>query len=442
MKYCRLFWNGELSLRQFGNPSSRRIAFLLMLLIIAVFVSKSDSRRHYQRGDFTRFTLAAARLSLANQNPYDKRVVGRNYKYPPLNIAIIAPLTLVDTYTAQGIWTAINFGLLLLTIREHARFFGPRKIPLWVWALAFGAAFRFFWENLKLGQWNTSVYCCTILGLARIQRKAVRRGAMLVGFASVLKYWPISFLLYFSARKQWRIAGWIFAAIIFMFFVVPSAVFGPRRNAELLHQFVQSAQSHYSKIAAGKTSYSVSGRSTIYRMLTPAPMKLDNIPYDSNLFNLKRNTASLISNVFALGIVVFAFCYIRKIHTEPGNQKLLTLLLIGFWISVVLTVSPGVREAHLLATFTPLFAIGAAIDSKCLSPEIKRAAIALALSSVGCILICAEISDSFVYHDWLRAHGCDAIGVLLAAIAILLCLNQLKVPRAPAELQFRKNSCA
>lgn len=417
----------------FRIPWVRAALVPLILIAAAVFVSISDARRGRVRGDFTRFSLAASRALLQGENPYIKDNVGRNYKYLPTNAVLLFPLAPLPNHVAQGIWFACNTGLIIACVRRHRALLQGLRVPWWVLLIAFGMTFRLIWMNLKLGQWNLPVYCLALVGLEMLHRDRLR-GALLVGLAATLKYMPAFFLLYFALRREWRKAGALAAAIVLWVFLVPGLVLGPLRHFELLGHFYTASTHRLHDISRGERSSSLSLRSTVYRMVSPVYIELENKHYYTNLFHLDRAQAARVADGVALAVLMgtgaLTFFVVRRRPKLPPEGN---LLLIGGWFLSFLMISPGVRHAQLLTLFTPTYAVTALLVSPRVGKGLKRT-IAVSLPVVLVLITApAEIIREARYQLLFEAWGSLAWATVILAALTVAGLLQVSRPE-PGEL--------
>ncbi len=386
---------------------------VLGLAVLAFAVEKSDQRGEKIRGDLTRYSLAASRILAAKGNPYSKQSVGRNYKYLPTNAIVLLPLTKVSEYRAQGIWFAINVGLLLWCVTLHHRILAPARVPVWVTAAALAVCIRMVWQNLKLGQWNTSVYCLSFIGLFYLYRHRRVAGALALGLASVLKFTPLVFLLFFAVRRQWKVVSLLTVAILLWIFMPPVVIMGPAKTADVFRTFVQKSWFRYNNITMGPNVYSVSLRSTVYRYLYPATMHFHNdVEYTAAFVNLGAKRANRIALVvslfFAAGTLFLTFRYAGPNRPLP---PLGYLALLGNWYAMVTLYSPGLREAQMITVFTPLFAVAASLTVSGRSPSawqwLSLAVIAVSLNAT------TRIFKGTTYQNKLLLYGILAVAQLL-----------------------------
>ncbi|MDX2177300.1 MAG: glycosyltransferase family 87 protein [Candidatus Sumerlaeia bacterium] len=333
---------------------------LLAVLIAGLATGFSDARRERVRGDFAKFSLAAAQVLYEGGNPYDKGEVGKNYKYFPLNATLLGPFTLVPRPAAQGAWFALNLALLLLAMLVHADFLARWRPPWWVWMFALALAARFLWQNLKMGQWNTSVYALSVLGVWLAARRPVA-GGVLVALAGSIKYLPFAFLAAFGLQRNGRAALGVLLGAVLWLLVVPTAILGPARHGELLAAFRDKARDAYGEMRGVEdvvVGYSL--RTTLFRYLHPVSHQDQSITAPIAIIELPKGPASLLSDALVLAVAFPALWLTWRLGRRgPAGLTPAALGVLALWFLLFLLASPEVRKAHLLTVFTPLLFVAA-----------------------------------------------------------------------------------
>lgn len=402
-------------------------AVVVLWLALALVVSVGDAVTGKVRRDFASYSLAAAKTMFQGGNPYSRGDAQTSYKYFPLNATLLWPFTKMPLPIAQGIWTATNATLLVISLWAH-RYIWARnlRVPWWVWAIAFAVALRFFVKNLRLGQWNTTVYCLSFLGLTAIYHGRERVGAFLTSLAAALKYMPSFFAIYLALRGRWRAAVLMLAGFCFWVLVVPTLVHGPARHWELLKNYWGRASKQYEGMVSGDYTSSLSLRSTVMRMTSDVKPRIpDPDTYDFTVVLLPKETARRLSEVVAYATLVatlgMTFLVTRRqtqsTSADQGTDErtgraaaeiLSEFLLIGLWYTTFLMISPESRTPHFLTTFTPAFALGVCLANEICARKVKTPVALLLGASALFLLLGSEISEHARYHLILKGLGCYA----------------------------------
>jgi hypothetical protein len=423
-------------------------ALAALWLVLAIVVSTGDALTGSTRRDFTSYSLAAARTMYQGGNPYSREDAKTSYKYLPLNATLLWPFTRMPVALAQGMWTATNVVLLAVCLWAHRRLWAHELcVPWWVWAVALAVGLRFFVKNIRLGQWNTSVYCLSFLGLTVLYRGRAWLGGALLALAAALKYMPSFFVVLLGLERRWRAMAIVVLAYVGWVFVLPTIVHGPSRHLELLALYRQKAAKSYNHMLDGDYTSSLSLRSTVMRLTSPIKSRLPNPDaYDFTIVLLPKATARLLSEAVALVVflaTVGASWYILRrqaslrAESRPESASfdnplgaMQQLLLIGLWYTMLLMISPETRTPHFLTLFTPAFALSLVLANWRWHAA-RRALVALLLGAATVFLLAtAEISEKARYHliaSGLGAYAWAQVAMWLACLFALSVVSQ--VPR-------------
>jgi len=418
----------------------RSLLAVLLLVGIAVRIAHSDKRHHRLRKDFTTFTLAASRVMFDGGNPYDRDLVKHNYKYFPTNAVLLYPFTKINVYAAQGVWYALNVGLLMLAFASMGRLLGRWRVPWWIYLLAIGGAARVVVSNLRLGQWNTSVFCLSIIGLALVHGRprgelndaeprdsmpatAARPwlGSALLGLAITLKFMPAIFLVYFALRRRWLDLGRTLLAVVIWIIVFPAICLGPSRTLHLLQEYREASTARMHKITRAQDTSSVSVHSVLYRALSPVPLESKGRYFYSNVADLNRRDASRVaavcSAVFLLGF--FAWVW-RMVERRRGTlHPLQQLVIIGMFYVAWFIAMPGVRMAQLISLLPALLGV-LAVAWHTTDRTARNWIIILFAAGVASHVASSEFVNETTYNLLWEASGAEAVMLLLLMAAGVL----------------------
>ncbi len=414
-------------------------AVVLAWLCLSLIISVHDTLKGNLRRDFTRYSRAASIALFEGKDPYEKDPKRGTYKYYPLNATILWPFTKMPVPIAQGIWTATNITLLALCLWAHRRIWTVQlRVPWWVWAIAFAVALRFFVKNLRLGQWNTSVYCLSFLGLTALYRGRVWLGGQLVGLAAGLKYLPSFFLLYGALRRHWLACATMLAGYVTWVFLFPSVVLGPSRHLDLLHRFCERARDEYRAMTEPEYTSSLSLRSTVMRMTSAVKPRLpDPDVYDFTIVQLPVGVARKLATATAIVVLVLmasatllatrrwggwaeSLGSTAPAPPTPPTNALRELCLIGAWYATFLMISPETRSPHHLTLFTAAYASAAALAKSQGAAWSRRLSALSLVAGMIMLLAPAEIAEKARYHLIASGLGCYAWGQLALWFACIL----------------------
>lgn len=414
-------------LSKVSASSLRKIlAIAVGSIVLALLVTLYDARTGKIRADFTSYSLAASRVLYEGGDPYSAEEVGRNYKYFPINAVLLGPFTLFPVPLAQGLWFALNVVLLVWCFKRHYASAEPARVPYWVWAIALGISLRYLFENLKLGQWNTSVYCLAFIGWSFARRRPWV-GAGLIGLAAALKFAPAFFALYYLAKRQWQTAVALVLSCVIWIVLLPAVILGPSRSTELLVTYSHKWNRLYSNMRNERFVHGYSLNATLYGYLTPAVR--EQTPF--NILNLAPQTAGIIVDSLMLLLLIGVFAlsvslgYNSVRHSEEASS-LVALLEIGLWFMLLLAIPAEVRKAHLLTTFTPAFALAVSLAS---GNVLRRGKILILFSLILSALFMlgsSSIVKGTVYDDIACTYGSYTFSFLVLGLGCAILLLKRK----------------
>lgn len=285
------------------------------------------------------------------------------------------------------------------------------------------------------------MYCLSFLGLTALYRGRTWLGGALLALASALKYMPSFFLLLLAIQRRWRAVIATLLAYVMWILVFPTLVHGPARHIELLALYQQKAAKTYRGMVSGDYTSSLSLRSTVMRMTSEVKPRLpDPDVYDYTIVKLPKETARRLSEAVAIGVllatIIVTWVGVRRCTTadlaeSPGEaptaentlSPLHTLLVIGFWYTMLLMISPETRTPHFLTLFTPAFALGVTLANWEGRTGSRSVVKVLLFAAVMLLLAVSEIFEKARYHliaSGLGAYAWAQVAIWLACLVALL----------------------
>jgi hypothetical protein len=205
------------------------------------FPDDPGQARRLRWNDFNVYAQAARTLEQPGLYERDMTPDRRRYIYPPLLACLLRPFTALGVTGIAVSWyvlTLVASGVgMWASVRIAA---GPRAPPrdaAIAFGLAFAATFTYFDDNLRNGNANALVFALTSLGGLAFLRGRPWTGGIAFAAATALKLWPLIVLPWLVLRRSWTGVGAYAAGLVLWLVVVPSAVVGPSRNAELLGEY-------------------------------------------------------------------------------------------------------------------------------------------------------------------------------------------------------------
>ena len=154
-------------------------------------------------------TLSGA---LEGKGPYEVRVVGRGFLYPPPALLVIEPLRWVSNFLRLAAASmAVNLALLVIMVYGVGRYYGHGLERSWfLFPLALG--FFPFLKGLHLGQINVVTEFGIFLALVAETALPVVAGAGLA-LAICTKVTPVALLGYYLVNKRFKALAATLAAV-------------------------------------------------------------------------------------------------------------------------------------------------------------------------------------------------------------------------------------
>jgi hypothetical protein len=144
-----------------------------------------------------------------------------SYVYPPFYAFINIPLSFVSPFVLDVLWFFFNVVLIGVALRiAYYLFTGQRWNSLlysrqWLLAgLSILGSVRYLVRNLQDSNVNMVVLVLILLGIYGAQTTGKQGSAVLIGIAAAIKVFPLLFLVYFAAKREWKNAIYLGVAFI------------------------------------------------------------------------------------------------------------------------------------------------------------------------------------------------------------------------------------
>lgn len=190
----------------------------LILLIVAIILWRqviplANLVKNFPLNDFGVY-LDGAKAALAGDNPYTVKFFDR-YNYSPAGTLFFIPFTLMPVNLAELIFTLMSIISLWISVRITLNLVGMKPPPIIFWLL-FALSLKTFPAKLtlSLGQINLIILGLLLFGFwAHVNHKNSLSG-ILLGLAVTIKLTPLSLVIYYLFRKQWKSIFWFTATLI------------------------------------------------------------------------------------------------------------------------------------------------------------------------------------------------------------------------------------
>jgi hypothetical protein len=133
---------------------------------------------------------------------------------------------------------------------------------------------------------------------------------------------------------------------------------------------------------------------------------------------------------------VLVFTY-RRSAALAKPSALQDLLFVGAWYAAIQLLSPGVRMAHLIALFTPMFGVATATQGIASSRARRGIFVLLSVCIIG-LLLCSELTSHWKYDEWVSIYGAPALTSLILMVLCFWLINAAR-RQQPGDLEVRQN---
>jgi hypothetical protein len=341
------------------TKNSRTIAALVVaaLILLLGFVFSSnlvDFPVYYSAGR----SLLSGRTDLYAPDFALGRVM--DYRYPPLFLFAVLPLSLTTYPIAAYVWYLFCAGAVVgCTVIVSRVFYGSRASKTMRVLVALAVA-QYFVMALHYGNAHLIAVFLLFASLYFFLRRKDIPAAALISLAITIKLTPALLLPYFALKKRWTLLVAI-SLFVMMINIVPSIYFGFRENNSLLRGWyghvIESQTFHEEN---GPINLSLKGQTRRYLSLVDYSQRVDgDVRYPNvNVLDASRETTEQVWMVIAATIFVGVLVFImwRTIPTmdsEAKPQRQLISLELGLMICLTLLVGPLTSKIYFIALLWP-----------------------------------------------------------------------------------------
>jgi hypothetical protein len=339
-------------------PGRKTFVWVIILLVIAIGYSTVYRAGPYRIGGRTWGSLihrcdlsvfvSAGRAALKGTEIYEARNMrGWRYVYPPPFALLMMPFAVIPLIWASLIWyllsvTAIVFSVrltwaLLATVHCHSgnlRWLALLPSALVLWLLI---------SALQHGQTTPLVLWLVMTALACERSGRNVCGGIALAAAILIKVFPALLIAYFVWRRKWRVVGITIIAMFMGGFILPSLIYGARRNLTYWNEWIGivalpavSSQSDVESNPLGRTLLS--------------PSLLNNQSLSAVLWRIKGGAQS--SRMIALAILaaMAIITWLAGRRTQPDCD----LALLSSFIAWMVLVPPVSWAHYFMLLLLPL----------------------------------------------------------------------------------------
>ena len=316
--------------------------------------------------DFTVYWGAAGALHDAALYQRGYTPDDRRYIYPPTLACLLRLARPLGITGGAILWFVLSvLGAVVGTAASVRLATGvdgsPRLRPA---ALAGGLllAGRFIGDDLGNGNVNSIVFAITAAGAVAYARGRGVVGSVLFALAASIKLTPGLVLVLLVARRAWREAFVLVAAVLALVVGLPALHVGPARAIEMQREFVAHTLDRESSSAEAAPVNGSSLRAAIHRWFVAAPEPEGTSRPDVRLASLDSSDADRIWGISGLVLLAgLAFVLARGAPRGLGaGSAERTASDIALIVIAAALFSPLTRKAHLVS----LILVGAVLGRR------------------------------------------------------------------------------
>lgn len=289
-----------------------------------------------------------------------------DYRYPPLFLLLICPLSMLPFSVASYIWWLLcwaqEFGCIFY-VRRLIRESGLAAMSKWGWLIVFLAVAQYYVMALQYGNAQIFVTMAIFGSFCLAARtETVFQAAMLMALAITFKVFAVLTLPYFVLKKQWNylIAVGLFVVILNL---VPAVYFGFDKNLELLGTwFDHVVLDHESHEKIGPINLALKGQLRRYLTDIDYSERVSGTEWTDteykkiNPIAIPRQTADGIWIGLSL-IFYLAFFVVVWRNRTATNSRQRRLFEYGLIICLTLLVNPLSYKIYFILLLLPVAAI-------------------------------------------------------------------------------------
>jgi hypothetical protein len=302
-----------------------------------------------QRTDFTVYQLAGQAVVDGTDIYQVRNVRGWAYVYPPPFAILMAPFALLSVFWGALVWYVISVALIVwvlaMCVNTVRKVFSIDGHLLILSTVPMAMLLVWFISGLARGQASVLMMWLVLAAFCwHWEGHDLRGGACLAG-AVLLKAFPLVLLGYFAWRRRWKFLLAAVVSIIIGGLILPSAVFGFKRNLA----YWESWERIIARPAlANEGQRAQSGLNE--QLLDPQKPRNQSLP--AVLSRLTNNSFARVATVF-IGLGMVGAMWVVGRNAGKGSELLIASAVLT-WMLLV----PPVSETHyFVLLLLPLMAL-------------------------------------------------------------------------------------
>jgi hypothetical protein len=343
-----------------------------------------------------------------------------HYRYPPLFLLLFAPFAMLSLGWGAAIWVVLK----MVTLVGLVGLVGTKDLPKPGTLAYIPVLFvtPYLIEEFRYGNAQFFVFALTAASLL-IARKRPLLSAASLALGISIKVWPLFFIPYLAARRDWKVAGYALCFVVLLS-LLPSFYFGFQGNVSLLGQwFAQESQTQLGESEIWFPNQSLRG--VLMRYLTV--IDYSRVP-DSNypLVNIASLDPATVRLVWFLlagaAYAMLLFIAARRRNTEGWFEHGLAFCMLAL-------LEPFTQKYALVVLLWPALAARFLTDR----PKVR-----ILIYAATILALIQPLIPGSAAQRLLQVLGLDfAAAALLTIAMVIACLtSEFTIPssrRGPAE---------
>lgn len=412
-------------------PVGGRAACWLLggILLLGPFISHWHKAFHPDRphGDwYSIYSIAKYSTDTGELEANEADPIVRTQRYPPITRPMLMLMAVVPKAVSAVLSFFLFVALYLWSARQVSRiFFAPTKgsRPIGV-ALALGLVLFYVWADLTAGN-LTSVLLASVTGAYVLaDRGRPLRAGCVLSIGIMLKIIPVLCLLYFVARRKWRVAWGVALGVVLLGILPTLMLFGPQKLWDYHGYWYRTQFLGYTPINTidHPTECAYQNQSvvrTMVRLFTDVNAGSTNRPFKITIAQLPRTVlkAAYLAIMLTTGLALLWYLW----RTRGENSARANAETYALCVGSMLWFTPWVGSYYYtLAIWPAAGLLGCLLDETRDPSRTRWARRALVLWLLAMPAIGSQLLRAWGTHTW-----CAAVMLIALAAAYRYAPNRI-----------------
>ena len=304
---------------------------------------------------------------------------------PPVMAVVLTPFCHLPGRWCMGLWFVAKSAMLLASMHLAVRGFrwrGPPALTTGWQCVLVVLCLRPMLSDLSHGNVNLWILFLLAVALTAFRDRRDTLCGLSLSLAAACKLTPLLLVAFLGWQRRWRALAWALGGLVLWWVVVPGALLGQRRNAELLTHWCQRIVLPYALHGAIDTEQvNQSLPALVHRLARPTlAIKPDDgrPPIHVNVLSLTpRQTDRLVKTLLAALVLAGLW----RTWPQAPRESSRTLHDWSLWTMSMLLISERSWKHHYVVLLIPLTAVVLDLQAGRRKPMawLSLAAVALAL---------------------------------------------------------------